>query len=494
MIATNDKAFPPFALLIACQFFDGHKIMLVVKHMSPVHRIFLFLPTSRKKEAGEGEKTMYQFILRLFVAVCYFILPVLVMHPAGSVLWISLIVLWSLIRCCIVLKEEKKISSFHTASYIYLFFTLVALLVQTVLLYNDDGNFIEKIPFLGNVIGGFYLIHTFCWIQVKFSNESEVIQGDNGRERRLRLTEDTYTFMLFADSFTQLYGWLGFIVFLLQATLMWMILATQWDQYKKSDHFLDVPFDVSYSTHIGQFAGLIILIFYQNDYWVASSLFEISLTTIGAIQIVTKDNLISSRKMTKISKWSTNVTSLLRLLLSVLVILSSTILLIQSNNIIDLVKDYTAIFFVSEIDEVVFKLTLKGYLGMKLQEKAKEVKGVEVKDLAQYIYRSVAFMIIFTAMLSLWIVVVTNQMNGTYFLETGRGNDCSLVMNEYGYDWRENLLKFNDGSCDIEFNYIECDFDGGDCTDENFLKELKVSSNSSYQNCKAPYKLYIGKI
>ena len=300
--------------------------------------------------------------------------------------------------------------------------------------------------------------------------------------------------MLFADSFSRLYGWLGLIVFLLQATLIGMILVTQWDQYQQSNHFLDVPFDVSLSTRIGQFAGMFILIFYQNDYWVSSSLFEISLTTEGGLEIVAEDNLGSRRNVTKLSKWSTNATCLLRLLLSVLVILSSTVLLIQSNNIIDLVKDYTAIFFVSEIDEVVFKLTHEGYLGMKLQEKAKEVKGVELKDIAQYVYRSVAFMIIFTAMLSLWIVVVTNQINGTYFLETDRGYDCSLVMKEYGYDWRENLLKFNDGSCDIEFNYIECDFDGGDCTDENFLKELKVSSNSSYQNCKAPYKLYIGKI
>ena len=141
MIATDDRSMRflfsrcmTTCALIACQFFDGHKMMTVVKHMSPVHRIFLFLPTSGKKEAGEGENNRcYQFIVRLILAVCYFILPVLVIHPAGSVLWISLIALWSLIRCRIVVKEERKISSFHTASYIYLFFTLVALLVQTVI-------------------------------------------------------------------------------------------------------------------------------------------------------------------------------------------------------------------------------------------------------------------------------------------------------------------------------------------------------------------------
>ena len=149
--------------------------------------------------------------------------------------------------------------------------------------------------------------------------------------------------MLFADSFSQLHGWLGFIVFLLQATLIGMILVTQWDQYQQSNHFLDVPFDVKLSTRIGQFAGMLILIFYQNDYWVSSSLFVISLTTEGGLEIAAEDNHVSRRNITRLSKWSTNVTCLLRLLLSVLVILSSTVLLIQSNNIIDLVKDYGCI-------------------------------------------------------------------------------------------------------------------------------------------------------
>ena len=178
MIATDDRSMRvsfsldgvlPFVLLIACQFFDGLKMMTVVKHMSPLRRIFLFLPTSGKKETGEGRRNetkerekdpnkVSQFIVRLILAVCYFISPVLVIHSAGSFLWISLIILWSLIRCRIVVEEEGMISSFHTASYIYLFFTLVALLVQTVIfqLYSSDNDY-----YMGNVIGAFYLIHTF---------------------------------------------------------------------------------------------------------------------------------------------------------------------------------------------------------------------------------------------------------------------------------------------------------------------------------------------
>ena len=84
-------------------------------------------------------------------------------------------------------------------------------------------------------------------------------------------------------------------------------------------------------------------------------------------------------------------------------------------------------------------------------------------------------------------------MDGTYFLDTDHGYNCSDVMNEYGYGLRQNLLKFNDGSCDIEFNFIECDFDGRDCTDTNFLKEIILSSDPSYENCTAQYKMFIGK-
>jgi len=45
------------------------------------------------------------------------------------------------------------------------------------------------------------------------------------------------------------------------------------------------------------------------------------------------------------------------------VIFASTVLILQSENIIDLVKDYTAIFFISEINDFIFELASRGYLG-----------------------------------------------------------------------------------------------------------------------------------
>jgi len=55
--------------------------------------------------------------------------------------------------------------------------------------------------------------------------------------------------------------------------------------------------------------------------------------------------------------------NIIRFLQAMGVIFASTVLILQSENIIDLVKDYTAIFFISEINDFVFELASRGYLG-----------------------------------------------------------------------------------------------------------------------------------
>ena len=56
-----------------------------------------------------------------------------------------------------------------------------------------------------------------------------------------------------------------------------MIIGAQWEQqHSTASHFIDVPYaDVTLSTRIGLVAGMLLILFYQKDYWVASTLLEI---------------------------------------------------------------------------------------------------------------------------------------------------------------------------------------------------------------------------
>ena len=62
------------------------------------------------------------------------------------------------------------------------------------------------------------------------------------------------------------------LVFVLQVVLIAMIIAAQFEQDERTGSFPDVPYDVTISTRIGQVAGMMIILFYQKDFWIASTL------------------------------------------------------------------------------------------------------------------------------------------------------------------------------------------------------------------------------
>ena len=167
------------------------------------------------------------------------------------------------------------------------------------------------------------------------------------------------------------------------------------------------------------------------------------------------------------------------------VIVAPTVLILQSDNIIDLVKDYTAIFFISEIDDFVFYLAFQGYLGDVLKKNTNDAKDTCVPDLKEHPIRTFGFMTIFRTMMALWIFVTNKQQNGTFFM-----NEHRKCFNKVGWK-RLNLLDYNNGQCDVDLNFHECNFDGGDCMIENFI--LVEDATLLYPNCTVAYKSYIGE-
>ena len=59
---------------------------------------------------------------------------------------------------------------------------------------------------------------------------------------------------------------------MLLTVLIAMIIGAQWEQqHSTASHFIDVPYaDVTLSTRIGLVAGMLLILFYQKDYLVAS--------------------------------------------------------------------------------------------------------------------------------------------------------------------------------------------------------------------------------
>lgn len=324
--------------------------------------------------------------------------------------------------------------------------------------------FVATAMILNIGVGVFYLVHSLCWIHVHKRPRGH---GD-GTAPQYTFPEDTYTLMMFSEPFTQVWL-LGLAVFALQATLTVMILISQIARMEDNKHFLDVPYAVSLSTRIGQVAGMIIILFYQEDYWVSSTLLTI--------------------RFTKRSNFPEEVSvlfpNIIRFIQSLGVILASTILILQSDNIIDLVKDYTAILFISEIDNFVFNLAQQGYLRSDFKKSTEEAKEKEIYDVSEHTLRFIGFITILGMMLALWVYVMNNQLDDTFFK-----TDYPFCFEKVGKK-RMDPLHFGDGVCDTMFNFEECDFDGGDCVVRNLIREAHVTME--YPDCQVTFKSYIGK-
>ena len=350
-------------------------------------------------------------------------------------------------------------------------------------------------------VGISYFMHAICWIKVQFFLSEN---KDAHPAPKYNLAEDTYTLMMYAQNFSATW-FLSMAVFVVQSVLIGMIIFAQWGQHNKADVFLDVPLNVTLTTRIGQVAGMLIILFYQNDYWVASTLLEIRFLgkaikikdikgdgekkglLRGFLMSESSRDIEANRIMNSSRRLAILFPSTIRFFQSVGVLVASTVLILQSENIIDLVKDYTAVFFISEIDDVVFQLASQGYLGGLLKKDAEDAKDTCVPDVKEHPFRTFGFLTMFSLMFTSWIFVTNNQRFGFFFKQAHE--EC---FEKVGWKRIESLaLDYQNGECNTGLNYAECNFDGGDCLPQNLVREMSVTK--THPDCLVTWKSYIGE-
>ncbi len=140
------------------------------------------------------------------------------------------------------LEDQPYGEAFHVVA-------CALLVIQTFMVRVEEPEYLP-IMLVSIGTGIFYLMFSICCIKTEYGITERDVP-------KYILAEDTYTLMMYSRIFSQ--TWLiGLAVFLLQATLTWMILAAQFFGQE-----VNVPFDVSFSTRIGQVAGMVLIIFFQ---------------------------------------------------------------------------------------------------------------------------------------------------------------------------------------------------------------------------------------
>ena len=292
------------------------------------------------------------------------------------------------------------------------------------------------------------------------------------------LPSDTITFMMVYKPLTLVWN-IGVFSFLLQMLLLILIFISQINEGDGSTPF-NVPFKVDNEVRIGQFAVILVCLLSQDD--VLTSLQSIcalwkcdcaafqELFASGnddpPFQVVAEARSSRDRKFYALHILLPN---LLKFAQGVLVLTVTLVIIVQGQDLIDLLKDSTALFFVSGIDNIIFFCANAGYFGKKVGHQAQATTEKAILDVKKWSFkvRSIVVIIIGILMITALSFVVYGQLSGNYFVL--QYPDCDVTDNVTGVtDNVTAISKMTNGICDGgELNTLGCAFDGGDCINHN---------------------------
>lgn len=270
------------------------------------------------------------------------------------------------------------------------------------------------------------------------------------------LNEDTYTLMMCSN--LRSLGWfIGLFTFSIQFSLSLMIAIDQ-DVFSK-DKFSFLPIQVDWEVHVGQFLTLMLCLMSQEDV----------LTSIQTIFLLWTSDWLSPIGTKCWWPMRVFLPNFLKLVQGVFVLMTSFVIIAGSDNIIDLIKDFTALLVIADIDDVVFRMVDNGYFGENLRNEADKAKNIEIIPLTKKgrTWRSCTTLIIFLIMVGLWSYCVSLQLTGEVLRV--KYPEC-IEHFQTNLDGSSKLLytRFNDGWCDTDINLAKCGWDGDDCKVEGY--------------------------
>ncbi len=232
------------------------------------------------------------------------------------------------------------------------------------------------------------------------------------------LPEDTFSFLIYTDAFSSCFL-LGIMVFLFQLAIYAVLLYDITDRGNKKNRF-KFPFNVGMSVRIAEVIAIFISIITQQDVRKAICLYRDGFDESGLTQVFKGATLI---------KWWLSI--VLRASEGLLGLFVTFILIMQSNSVRELLLNFSAIEFVSMLDDVLFELASEGFLGRTLKKETKRlsrksyyVSHEHANSYSAMIVSIAYFVVLFTSFYAGWHVIRRKQMEGYYA--------CQLIFSQFG--------------------------------------------------------------
>ena len=321
--------------------------------------------------------------------------------------------------------------------------------------------------------------------QEHFEDDQQQISPVSENPKAKGIDEDTFSIMMTSKVCSV--GWvLGLGTFAFQMILIVIILIGYFQLSKGSTPF-DAPIRVTIKVRIGQFFAVILSLLSQQDIFTAidsliafrSSSPENNDTGFYRLLVDDNDEDASQRENGKeCATWFLRaiLPNFLKLTQGISVLFVSLIVIIQSDDLIGLLRDFTALYFLSEIDNIFFRVASQGYFGENLKARTEKVKNVKydvkvhnLEDMTstttsagvvERFKRHLKHFVLFAlaaVMFSCLIYVAIGQTSGTFVKK--KYPDCKLR--------GISPLDIGDKTCNGILNNVDCGFDGNDCAEYN---------------------------
>jgi hypothetical protein len=298
-------------------------------------------------------------------------------------------------------------------------------------------------------------------------------------------SKDTFTLMMFHSVLTKC--WLfGFFIFLCQTTLLFTILHDLLNLGRFSAPF-DVPFWVDGNfVRVGQFVCFIVVLLTQRDVGEAIS-YIITFRKQDSISWDVESGkhdlsgiFVMEHKYDFNNKWVFQllIPNLFKLIIGFASLLACFIVIIKSNEVLDMFIKLVALLIIAEMDRIAFNITESGSLGSQMKRGVLHVKQIKLNDIVGVVETNIMlWKNIFTGISTIlifggWIGIMRGQDSGSYF--RAKYPNCNIDVHD--------IKMAGDGTCDGFLNVITCDFDMGDC----------VNFNLGYPDCKVPQPFLLG--
>ena len=176
---------------------------------------------------------------------------------------------------------------------------------------------------------------------------------------------------------------------------------------------LIIPIRVPPLTRVTQVLSVILALMTQNEF-------------LGGLRTIFMFPFENKQKWGKICGIEDNDCTrrmwLLRILLpnamkaiqGLMVLVASFIVIVQLTSTVDVLKDYSALFVVSSVDNFFFDFAEKGYFGEKVRANAEKVKDTEFEEIGLNYWLRALFLIFIGIFVSAWVSIFAQQVQGVY--------------------------------------------------------------------------------